>query len=50
MLEELYKENIKKLLKLIWCTCIDMTNKDFLNMFKLINVIKDGLKEKLDLF
>jgi len=50
ILEELCKENIKKLLELIWRTCTNMTNKDFLNVFKLINAVKSSLKEELDLF
>ena len=48
MLEELYEENIEKLLELVQCTCINMINKDFLNVFKLINIIRGGLKEELD--
>jgi len=50
MLEEPRKENIEKLLELIWYTYTNMTNKDFLNMSKLINMVKGGLKEELDLF
>jgi len=50
MLEKPREENIEKLLKLVWCTRTNITNKDFLNMFKLINVVKGGLKEELDLF
>jgi len=50
MLEEWREENIEELLEFIWCICTDITNKDFLNIFKLINVVKGGLKEELDLF
>jgi len=50
ILEKLREENIKKLLELIWRTCTNITNKDFLNMSKLINIVKGGLKEELDLF
>ena len=50
ILKELYKEDIKKFLKLIQRTYINITNKDFLNMSKLINAIKGSFKEKLDLF
>ena len=50
MLEELREENIKELLKLIWRTCTNITNKDFLNAPKLINAVRGGLKEKLDIF
>ena len=50
MLEKLCKENIEKFLKFIWRTYTNIINKDFLNMFKLINVVKGGLKEELDLF
>jgi len=50
MLEELREENIEKLLELVWRTCTNITNKDFLNMSKLINTVKGGLKEELDLF
>jgi len=50
MLEELREENIKKLLEFIWRTRTNITSKDFLNMSKLIDVVKGGLKEELDLF
>jgi len=50
MLEELYKENIEKLLELIWRTRTNITSKDFLNVSKLIDIVKGNLKEELDLF
>ena len=49
MLEELREENTEKLLELIWRTYTNITNKDFLNMPKLINTVRGGLKEELDL-
>ena len=50
MLKELYRENIEEVLKLIWCICTNITNKGFLNISKLISIIKGGLKKELDLF
>ena len=49
MLEEPCKENIEKLLEFVQCTCTNITNKDFLNMPKLINIVRGGFKEELDL-
>jgi hypothetical protein len=49
MLEEPREENIEKLLELIRRTRTDITNKDFLNVPKLINIVRGGLKEELDL-
>ena len=49
MLEEPREENIEKLLELIQYTCTNITNKDFLNIPKLINIVRGGLKKKLDL-
>jgi len=50
MLEELREENIEELLELIWRIYTNITNKDFLNVFKLINIVKGSFKEELDLF
>ena len=50
MLEELYKEDIEKLLELVRRTRTNITNKDFLKVFKLIDIVKGGFKEELDLF
>src|SRR6266576_1005218 len=50
MLEEPRKENIEELLELVRRTRTNITNKDFLNVSKLISAVKGGLKEELDLF
>ena len=50
ILKKLCKENIKKLLKFVRHTHTNITNKDFLNISKLINAVKSGLKEELILF
>ena len=50
MLEEPREENIEELLELVQRTCTNITNKDFLNISKLISAVKGGLKEELDLF
>jgi hypothetical protein len=50
MLKELGERNLKKLLELIQYTYTNITNKDFLNIPKLIDIIKSRLKEELDFF
>ena len=50
ILEKLCEKNIKKLLKLIQHTRTNMANKNFLNMFKLTNVVKSNFKKELVLF
>ena len=49
-LKELRKENIKELLELVWRIRTNITNKDFLNISKLISAVKGSIKEELDLF
>ena len=50
MLEEPRGKNIEEVLEFIQYTYTNITNKGFLNIFKLISTVKGGLKKKLDLF
>ena len=50
MLKEPRGENIEEVLEFVQRIYTNITNKGFLNISKLISVVKGGLKEELNLF